>query len=374
MKLTEELRTIIAELKKPFPAPLHEIRELPGGARKWVFLRWQTVRERLDEVCPDWTIDHSEIQYLGNDATCRCGITILGVRKEAIASVPITLLSKQGNDMARGSAADRLAAEALKNAAETWGVGRYLDDQPFTIGYLWNNRHKLDEKMFGEVRKLSEQYKLFLKEKNTPPADNGLLATMNSAGFKNTRTISEAQQKRFWAIAKGELKLSDSAVKVAQKYFGFDHTEQITADKYEPLIEYLRSLAVTQEPAKEKNNDAEPRPISEEQQRKFWAIARSEIKLDDQTILAAQKYFGFKRTAEITIEKYEPLIECLRLLPTEPWHIWKAPGDALRWAQFQLPAHAPEFLQKEFEQLETTNGKKALAWVRRVQELKKLEF
>jgi hypothetical protein len=120
MTPTEELRHIQTELKRPFPAPLHEIRELPGGVKKWVFLRWQTVRERLDEVVPGWTIDHSEIQYLGNDAVCRCGITILGVRKEAIASVPITQLSKQGNDMSRGSAADRLAAEALKNAAETW--------------------------------------------------------------------------------------------------------------------------------------------------------------------------------------------------------------------------------------------------------------
>ncbi|MBR8838147.1 MAG: hypothetical protein DSM106950_30135 [Stigonema ocellatum SAG 48.90 = DSM 106950] len=40
-----------------------------------------TIRDRLDEVCPDWIIDYSEIQYLGNDAICRCGITILGVRK-----------------------------------------------------------------------------------------------------------------------------------------------------------------------------------------------------------------------------------------------------------------------------------------------------
>lgn len=76
MNQLEELRRIQGELKRPFPAPLHEIRELPGGSKKWVFLRWQTVRERLDEVAPDWIIDHSEIQYLGNDAICRCGSTL----------------------------------------------------------------------------------------------------------------------------------------------------------------------------------------------------------------------------------------------------------------------------------------------------------
>lgn len=292
MKTLEELRQIQAELKKPLPAPLHEIRELPGGGKKWVFLKWQTVRERLDEVAPDWIIDHSEIQYLGNDAICRCGITILGIRKEAIASVPITLLSSKGNDMARGFAADRLAAEALKNAAETWGVGRYLDDQPFTIGYLWENRHKLDEKMVGEIRKLSEQYKLSVR------------CASNDQEARTSRTITESQKKRFWAIAKSELKLTDAAIKAAQSHYGFEKTEQITTDKYESLIEYLHTLP----------------PSSKE------------------------KAF--------------------------PWRDWKTPEDAISWAQCQLPAHTPEFLQQEFDKLSALNGKKAPGWVNRVQELK----
>ncbi|MDJ0799711.1 MAG: hypothetical protein QNJ51_23340 [Calothrix sp. MO_167.B12] len=54
------------------------------------------------------------------------------IRKEAIACVPIEIISSKGRDMSRGSAADRLHAEAIKNAAEVWGVGRYLDDQEFT--------------------------------------------------------------------------------------------------------------------------------------------------------------------------------------------------------------------------------------------------
>ncbi|MEH1789685.1 MAG: hypothetical protein V7L23_30045 [Nostoc sp.] len=166
--IRDELRRVHLELKKPFSANLHEFRELPGG-KKWVFLRWQTIRERLDEVAPEWISDYSEIQYLGNDAICRCGITILGVRKEAIASVPISITSSSGKEMSRGSAADRLAAEALKNTAEVWGVGRYLDDQIFTIRYLWDRMHELDDGACGEIRRLSEQYKLGVKQTTKPP-------------------------------------------------------------------------------------------------------------------------------------------------------------------------------------------------------------
>jgi hypothetical protein len=193
MQLREELKNIQQALRQPFPANLHEVRELPGGSRKWVFLRWQTVRERLDEVYPEWSPDYSEIQYLGNDAICKCAITILGVRKEAIASVPISVLSKNGNEMSRGSAADRLAAEGLKNAAETWGVGRYLDDQSFTIKYLWEHMRELDEQMQGEIRKLTEQYKLAVTGRTLPPRkDNGSLLH-SLAGIPHKATISEAQ-------------------------------------------------------------------------------------------------------------------------------------------------------------------------------------
>ena len=95
-EIREELARIQLELKKVFPPEQHEIRDLPGNAGRWVYLKWQTIRERLDAVCPDWSNDHSEIQYLENEAVCRCGITILGVRKEAIASVPISLVSGKG--------------------------------------------------------------------------------------------------------------------------------------------------------------------------------------------------------------------------------------------------------------------------------------
>lgn len=177
----EELKHIQQELRQPFPAGAHDIREIANGARDWVFLKWQVIRERLDDVCPEWLIDYSDIQNVGNDFICRCGITILGVRKEAIASVPVSVLSSRGKEMTRGSAADRVAAEGLKNAAELWGVGRYLDDQPFTIKLLWQGMSELSEEDRGKVRKLAEQYKLNIR--------NG---TAVAPPQKSTQSLSDA--------------------------------------------------------------------------------------------------------------------------------------------------------------------------------------
>jgi hypothetical protein len=233
-EIREQLKQIQSELKKPFPAAVHEVRELPGGDRKWVFLKWQTIRERLDEVCPEWVIDYSEVQYMGNDAICRCGITILGVRKEAIASVPISIISSKGKEMTRGSAADRLAAEGLKNASEAWGVGRYLDDQEFTIRYLWERMKELDDETAGDVRKLAYQYKL----------DRGMVAPRPKQDAEpSQKTISEGQAKRLWAIAKNELRLDDQVIKDVYKGFGFEKTEYILSSKYEEIIEQLRVAA-----------------------------------------------------------------------------------------------------------------------------------
>ncbi|MDF5729470.1 MAG: hypothetical protein PUP92_16015 [Rhizonema sp. PD38] len=214
-EIREEIKRIQSELKQAFPASAHQFREIPGSSKKWVFISWQLVRDRLDDVHPDWIIDYSEIQYLNNDAVCRCGITILGVRKEAIASVPVSVLSNKGNEMTRGSAPDRLMAEGIKNAGEQWGVGRYLDNQSFTIRYLWDRMKELDDEKAGEVRRLSEQYKIQVGariESGPKPKETGFLSAV--AGTPST--ISEGQQKRLWAIAKSE-KLTDEQVKAVQK-------------------------------------------------------------------------------------------------------------------------------------------------------------
>jgi hypothetical protein len=52
------------------------------------------------------------------------------------------------------------------------------------------------------------------------------------------------------------------------------------------------------------------------------------------------------------------------------WRSWKTPKDAIAWAKTQLPEISEEQLQREFDSLNPTNGKKAPAWVERVSVLK----
>jgi hypothetical protein len=49
------------------------------------------------------------------------------------------------------------------------------------------------------------------------------------------------------------------------------------------------------------------------------------------------------------------------------WKDWKTEEDAILWASEQLPNWDIEEIKAEFDELEATNGKKAPAWVERVQ-------
>lgn len=53
----------------------------------------------------------------------------------------------------------------------------------------------------------------------------------------------------------------------------------------------------------------------------------------------------------------------------EVWKQWDNPQDALEWAEKLLPQMSMSELQQEFDALPTRNGKKAPAWVGRVNEL-----
>lgn len=59
----------------------------------------------------------------------------------------------------------------------------------------------------------------------------------------------------------------------------------------------------------------------------------------------------------------------LPVINSEVWKQWKNPQDALLWARAQLPKMTREELQQEFLALRAVDGKKAPAWVARVNEL-----
>ena len=53
----------------------------------------------------------------------------------------------------------------------------------------------------------------------------------------------------------------------------------------------------------------------------------------------------------------------------QPWRNWNSSDDALDWAAKKLPDIPRDRLEAEFESLESSNGKKALAWVEYIDKL-----
>lgn len=61
--------------------------------------------------------------------------------------------------------------------------------------------------------------------------------------------------------------------------------------------------------------------------------------------------------------------ESIPTSPTQVWRSWHSPDDAILWAEKQLPHLSMNEIQALFDSLPTTNGKKALAWVEKVNQL-----
>ncbi len=225
----EQLKQIISELKKPLAPELHQIRDLPGGG-KWVYVSWQAMRERIDQVCPDWTLDYSEITTIENQAFCKCGLTILGVRKEAFGNVTISVKSAQGKEMTRGSFGDRVVAEAFKNAAEQWGLCRYLDDQINTVKYLLNHIDSLSEPNKRSLKLLANDYKINIRRSST-----------------SVEKISDDEVRKIWSLVRTEFGLSNDEVKNTLESFKLNGTRDIPKTEYNRFIDKLRSLYLSKQ-------------------------------------------------------------------------------------------------------------------------------
>ena len=261
--IREEVKRIQAELRKPFAPEMHGIRELPGRGY-WAFVPHHQYRERLDEVYPEWEASYTHVEQITSDVICKCTITILGISKQAIGSVPLVAAEKDGRDVSRGSAADRLAAEAFKNACEAWGVGRYLDRQGEVAHYLNINATKLDNKTRSKLKVFGN----YLREKgelppvsstvSMPKLDDNSPSTIPPA---KTGVISEAQVERLWAIAK---KLPTEVTKaIVKKIVGVDSSNDLPWAKHNEVIKVIEhEVAVrdTMQPAPIPNS-LPPEPI-----------------------------------------------------------------------------------------------------------------
>lgn len=127
---------IIAKLKKPFAPEDHKDREIGNKGQLWFYITWQKIRERVEEIDPNYLQKFDAPNYLGDYCYISCTLTIHGVSRQAIGNAKIELISKAGNNMERGNCIERAIADAFKNAAESFGVGAYLDDQNAVIKVL----------------------------------------------------------------------------------------------------------------------------------------------------------------------------------------------------------------------------------------------
>ena len=207
---------ILAALKKPFRPDQHIERPLPGGKR-WFFITWQDIRERLDEVYPEWSCTWTEPNYIGDYCHISCTISIAGVSRQAPGNAPIQLISNEGKDMARGTPIERATADAFKNAAEAFGIARYLDDQVLTVKLL----HKQGDGRAYKFHKENEQIKAGARGIPINPTVQKL--------------ITEPQQKRLWAITK-EKGVSENEVRTIINNHGYEKTSEIQTIDYEKII------------------------------------------------------------------------------------------------------------------------------------------
>lgn len=234
--MDKQLQKIIGELKQPFAPTQHEIRELPGKGN-WIFIPWQAIRERLDEVYPEWTVDYSEIKIIETQAFCKCGITIANIRKEAYGDVPVVVLSSSGKDVSRGSFGDRVVAEAFKNAAEHWGVARYLDDQKFVISYLLDHADQLEPRFRNLLTSLAAAHKITAADK--PRKEVVVSQKQNTP----EPAITQDQAKLLWSTARTSLGLSDDDVKAVLNDLNYAGTMSIPASQYEKVMGLLRTAS-----------------------------------------------------------------------------------------------------------------------------------
>ncbi|MBH8555856.1 hypothetical protein I8751_26625 [Nostocaceae cyanobacterium CENA357] len=62
------------------------------------------------------------------------------------------------------------------------------------------------------------------------------------SGVSPAQTITDAQAKRLWAIARGEAKLSESEVRTIFAEFQVESTAQIQVTQYDKVIERIKKF------------------------------------------------------------------------------------------------------------------------------------
>lgn len=139
-----KLRDLYPKLKSWFRPEDHKLRKLPGGG-KWYYVPWQTMRDRLDDIYPDWEIDYSDPVQRGEQVVVKCHLKIAGVTRVGFGNSHAEFDDWEEEKKQRGTPEERAIACAFKRAMEQFGVCRYLDIQTGKEKHTEQQRRELGE-------------------------------------------------------------------------------------------------------------------------------------------------------------------------------------------------------------------------------------
>jgi hypothetical protein len=200
MKLEEILRQLTAW----FSAEDHKERKLKGGG-KWFYVDHQTIRDRLNEICPgEWSDEYRGPIISGDYVVMFCKLTICGVTHEGVADdKTFPDMNENGQAKIIGSPVVNATRHAFRDAAEKFGICAYLDDQK-------ENRNKFVQYMGG--RGDYRAYKAAhdngwvengkgetVKPRPRQPETGGLLEAMSGGKEKSAPVVKQSVEAKFFS-------------------------------------------------------------------------------------------------------------------------------------------------------------------------------
>jgi hypothetical protein len=227
---TMQLADILPQLTAWFEPSDHRERKIKGGGAWW-YIPYQTILDRLNQVCPgEWHSEYS-VSHIEPDGTpiYLCKLTICGVTKTGIGD-------KSNEPSPYGTPAQRAFRKAFTDACEQFGIASYLDDQrdEKAKAAFANYMHKRGNSK--PAMQLQDRQRSTPKPTTPNPPAKPFGQPQPSTDPKGPELISEAQIKRFWAIAR-QTGYTDAAVKRLIEAHGFTSSKEISRNAYEVLCD-----------------------------------------------------------------------------------------------------------------------------------------
>ncbi len=281
-----ELSEILPKLQARFPIEAHRERDLPGGGT-WYYIPWQAIRDRLNEVCPgQWSISWGDPQYLDKYCYIKAQLSICGWVQESIGNAPIELISKSGKDMSRGNPIERAIADALKNAAEMFGVAAYLDEQADT--------------------KTKQDFARWMKDRSGNTKAAVQLANQAAGRPERSENAQRIKAKR------DELSLSrEQVVGLMRTNFRTDDPTKLSVAQVDQLIQLMDGLAQTLKP--NPTGEWESRPadrVTSQQIKQLFATA-SRVNLETDAFRILLSDFQYSSTKDVSQGDFVKICEVM---------------------------------------------------------------